>query len=324
LLVALAATGSAQMFSASQMQGFGSGASAISSLSTLASLESDVALAGLGFFGDAKPLCTSLNLSAGGAVLANGAPFSPLALSRTNGVDTLEVVHASVVEAGATVLLAADSDGSSADLSSMLPAGVGQAVLLAPATPGTACTMRTVTSVVPAGAMSPQRLVFAADGLHNQKAFVNATAYPANARAAVLGALQWNRYRLAAGQLILDQPLAGTSTVLMRNVVGFRVEVGVADPGSTTLAAWHSAADAGWTVLDSTNIGRVRAIRLGLVVRTSPREKPAADGSCSASATKPTLFGATVEPDVADWTCYRFRSTTLVLPLRNIVIGTQS
>jgi hypothetical protein len=35
----------------------------------------------------------------------------------------------------------------------------------------------------------------------------------------------------------------------------------------------------------------------------------------------PTLFGAAVTADVADWQCYRYRSATLVVPLRNLVLG---
>jgi type IV pilus assembly protein PilW len=330
LLVGLAATGSAQQFSAAQRQGFGVGAAAVSSLATLASLESDIALAGLGFFGDAKPLCTSLNLSVGASMLSNGDTFSPLLLARSsaangsNPTDQLDVVHASLVESGTAVMLATDSDGSAADLASMLPASVGQTVLLAPATPGTACTLRTVTAVTAATATTPQHLVFGAAGAHNQKAFANSVAYPANSRIAVVGALQWMRYRINAGQLIVEQPLANASAVLLRNVIGFRVELGVSAVGSTTLAGWHSAADAGWTTLDQNNIGRVRALRLGVVSRVDQREKTGATGTCSASSAKPTLFGATVEPDVSDWSCYRYRSTAIVVPLRNIVFGTQS
>jgi type IV pilus assembly protein PilW len=263
-------------------------------------------------------------------MLSNGDPFSPLLLSRSsaadgsNPIDRLDVVHASLVESGTAVMLATDSDGSSADLASMLPASVGQTVLLAPATPGTACTLRTVTAITAATATTPQHLVFGAGGSHNQKAFANSVAYPANSRIALVGALQWMRYRINAGQLIVEQPLVGASAVLLRNVIGFRVELGVSNVGSTTLAGWHSAADAGWTTLDQNNIGRVRALRLGVVNRVDQREKVAANGACSASSTKPTLFDATVEPDVTDWSCYRYRSTAIVVPLRNIVFGTQS
>jgi type IV pilus assembly protein PilW len=100
-----------------------------------------------------------------------------------------------------------------------------------------------------------------------------------------------------------------------------RVGYGVANAGSTTLAAWRSAADAGWAVLDAGNIGRVRAVRLGLLVRSAQRDKPDADGQCRASTTLPTLFDEIVEPDVSDWQCWRFRASTVIVPLRNLTWG---
>lgn len=44
-------------------------------------------------------------------------------------------------------------------------------------------------------------------------------------------------------------------------------------------------------------------------------------GVCRASDALPELFGEVIAPDVADWQCYRFRVTTVVVPLRNLVYG---
>jgi hypothetical protein len=44
-------------------------------------------------------------------------------------------------------------------------------------------------------------------------------------------------------------------------------------------------------------------------------------GECNASVAKPQLFGAEIEPDVTDWTCWRFHTAALVVPLRNVVWG---
>ena len=46
-----------------------------------------------------------------------------------------------------------------------------------------------------------------------------------------------------------------------------------------------------------------------------------ASGNCTASSAKPRLFGEEIEPDVTDWRCFRYRSSTLVVPLRNLVWG---
>jgi type IV pilus assembly protein PilW len=205
-----------------------------------------------------------------------------------------------------------------------VPAAAGQAVLMVPATPGL-CTVRSVTATTAAGLNAPQLISFGATGAYNKMAFTTAPAYAARARLTVLGTLQWHRYRVVDGNLVMEQPLAGTSNVLVRNVMAFRAEYGVSSAaGVTTLASWQAADTAGWGSLSNSNIGRVRALRLGLVVRSAQRDKPDASGSCTASDSKPALFGATVEPDLSDWACYRYRSVTLVVPLRNMVWGQAS
>ena len=73
--------------------------------------------------------------------------------------------------------------------------------------------------------------------------------------------------------------------------------------------------------ITAANIARVRAIRIGIVTRSPQPEKPDANGDCTASSAKPTLFGDNVEPDVTDWKCYRYRTAVVVVPLRNVVMG---
>lgn len=323
LLVGLAAAGSVQMFTASQRQGIGVGSTSANANSALASIKADLAQAGLGFFGDRSYLCPSLNLSVDAAAVSDGAAFAPIQMSRVNGFDTIDVVYGSQIESGANVLLNDASDGTSARTMSLLPAQVGQAVLLAPATPGAACTVRSITAQVAATATTPQLLTFGAAGTHNMVAFAAAPAYAARARIALLGTIQWNRYRVANGQLIIDQRLTGSSATLLRNVLAFRAEYGVSAnvANSTTLESWQDASDAGWNTITAANIARVRALRIGIVTRSEQPEKPNDAGQCTASSAKPTLFGDTIEPDVANWTCYRYRVATAVVPMRNIVLG---
>ena len=75
-----------------------------------------------------------------------------------------------------------------------------------------------------------------------------------------------------------------------------------------------------WRAADRLGRG-VRAIRMGVVTRSPQREKPNAGGDCEASLDKPQLFGVEVEPDVADWQCWRYRVSTVVVPMRNLVLG---
>lgn len=322
MLVGVAAAGSAVMFTASQRQGIGTGGSSVNVGTVLAALTNDTANAGLGFFGDNQFLCNALNLSVNALMVADNASFAPMRITNEGANDRIDVVYSSQVQSGANVLLNKISDGSSAELMSLLPVNAGQAVLLAPATPGDPCVVRTVTANVASTEVTPQILNFAAAGTHNAAAFTKAVNYPERSRVALLGQLRWNRYRVINGSLTLERPMDGSSAVLARNVIGFRAQYGITDgaAGSTTIDAWQDATGA-FAALDSATIGRVRALRVGIVTRSPQREKPDQAGNCVASDAKPQLFGAVVEPDVADWQCYRFRTTSAVLPLRNLVMG---
>ena len=75
--------------------------------------------------------------------------------------------------------------------------------------------------------------------------------------------------------------------------------------------------------VNASNLPRVRALRVGIVTRSPHPEKPNSSGQCEASSAKPQLFGATVEPDVSNWECYRYRTAEVVIPMRNLVLGTR-
>lgn len=323
MLVSLAAAGSAMMFTASQRQGMAVGGTGIGAATALAALKNDAALAGLGFFGDTNYLCHELALSQGATVHFDGAVFTPVRITAGADDDSIDVVYGNRIESGANVLLAAASNGTSAELLSLLPVSAGDAVLLAPATPGTPCLVRTVTAVTASTETTPQALAFDAAGLHNQGAFTTLPTFAERDRIALIGALSWNRYRRDAdNNLVLDRPLTGDSAVLSRNVIALRAQYGVAAAaaGSTTLEQWVDATG-GFAALDAATLARVRAIRMGVVTRSPQREKANAAGNCEASAAKPQLFGVEIEPDVADWQCWRYRVSTVVVPMRNVVLG---
>jgi len=322
LIVGLAATSSAVMFGATQRQGIGVGGVAVNINTALAALKNDAATAGLGFFGDARYLCSRLNLSAGATVHFNGAPFAPVSIARAAGLDRLDVMQSTRVESGANVMLAAASNGSQAQLKSFVPATVGDAVLLSPENAADPCTVRSVTAVTPSTDDDPQTLDFGAGGVHNDGTFSTPPAYTDSGGVTLLGQLRWQRYRLNGTDLLLEQPMDGTSAVLARNVIGFRAQYGISSTvlASKTLENWVDATGT-FAALTPANIPRVRAVRIGVVVRSPQREKPDGAGQCEASLSKPELFGAVVEPDVTDWTCYRYRSAIVVIPLRNLVLG---
>ena len=322
LLVGLAAVGSATMFMAAQRQGIGTGGSLINASTALGALRDDASVAGLGFFGDSRYLCSRLNLSVGNAAIQDGVAFTPLRVTRDGVNDRIDVVYGTQVASGANVLLNTASTGADAELRSFLPVTVGQAVLLAPPTAGDPCVVRTVTAVTDSTADDPQRLVFAASGEYNKAVFTTPVTYADRGRVALLGQLRWARYRLEGTDLRLERPLAGDPVVLVRNVMALRAQYGItnAAAGSTGLETWQSATG-GFANLDATTLPRVRALRIGLVTRSPQAEKPNTAGVCEATAAMPTLFGEAVTADLADWRCYRYRTSIVVVPLRNLVMG---
>jgi type IV pilus assembly protein PilW len=328
LLVGLAAAGSAKVFTASQRQGMGYGGMAVGASTALAAMKSDIASAGLGFFGDSSFKCHSLSLSVGTTLKFDGASFAPARVTRTGtgsaATDRLDVLYSTAIDGGANVLISGTANAGAANLMSLLPVSTGQTVLLAPATAGTTCLVRTVTAVTASTETTPQNLTFANTGTYNQGTFTTSPTYAEEDRVAVLGDIRWSRYSLSGTNLILERPMDGTSATLMRNVIGFRVQYGVsADDVSTTLTGWENPTGGTWGSVAGADVNRVRALRIGIATRSAQREKPNDAGTCEASSAKPQLFGVDVEPDVStttdDWRCYRYRTTVVVVPLRNMV-----
>jgi type IV pilus assembly protein PilW len=328
LLVSLAATGSAAMFTAAQRQGMGATGAAVNAGTALAALKNDAAAAGLGFFGDSKYLCRRLNLSMGAAVVQDGAAFTPVQVTTLAAGDQVDVVYGTQVASGANVLLNTSTTGATAELRSLLPVSEGQAVLLAPNEPDAAtappCMVRSVTGVAAWTTATPQTLTFAnsASAPHNQAVFTTPSTLPDRGRVTLLGELNWSRYNLVGTDLTRTLPMTGASAVLVRNVVAFRAQYGLADSaaGSTALETWQSA-DGAFATLDPGSLPRVRALRIGVVTRSPQAEKPDASGVCQATTAMPELFGAAVTSDVTDWRCFRYRTSIVVVPLRNLVMG---
>lgn len=322
LLVSIAAAGSAAMFTAAQRQGIGTGGAVVNAGSALAAMKDDTASAGLGFFGDSKFLCERLNLSVGTSVVVDGGTFTPVGITAGASNDRIDVVYGTQVVSGTNVLLNAASTGAAAELRSLLPASAAQAVLLAPASPGDPCLVRSITAVTDSTTDLPQSLTFGAAGNYNQAAFTMPVTYPDKGRVTLLGELRWSRYRVSGTDLLLEQPLAGSSVALARNVVAMRAQYGLAASaaGSTALETWQSAS-AAFATLTPALLPQVRALRIGVVTRSPQAEKRNAAGNCEATTAMPSLFGQAVTADVTDWQCYRYRTAIAVVPLRNLVMG---
>lgn len=320
LIVGLAASSSAIVFTAAQRQGMGVGGVAVNVTTVLAALKNDAASAGLGFFGEGVYLCDKINISKGTTVLSDGAAFVPVRISRVGGLDQLDVIQSSRVQSGASARLQQPSTGADASLVSNLPGAVGDAVVLSPAGAGDPCLLRSITKNDLASGDDPQKLTFAAGGTFNDGTFATNPSYSSEGGSVtLLGGVGWSRYRLNGTDLVMDRLFDGTSAVVARNVMAFRLQYGVSSgvAGSKTLANWVDATGT-WASVDSTTIARVRALRIGVVTRSPQRDK---DCTGPATVADPLEPANNITVDVSDPQCYRFRSATVVVPLRNLVLG---
>jgi type IV pilus assembly protein PilW len=318
LLVGIAASGSAIFFTAAQRQGMGTSGALINTTTALSAIKEDLAQVGLGFFGQAAFLCPSLNVSVDANDFSTNT-FSPLTVTRTGNFDDINVVYANEVAGGANVILQDNATATAATLQSYLPATAGAAVLFMNSA-ATRCTVRSVTQVVAATTDTPQSIGFDGAGTHNQVAFGTPGVYVRGDRVALLGALAWQRYRVDNGNLLIERRFEAGSSVLVRNVVAFRAQYGVTAAGTTTITSWVDPTG-GWAMLTAATLPQLRAVRLGIVTRSTQAEKRDANGNCTASEALPQLFGADVTGLPADWACFRYRTSIVTVPLRNVALG---
>ncbi len=320
LAIGIAAAGSGQFFAASQRQAVGSGTAQGNSATAGAALKYEIELTGLGLYLNGAFMCPSFNLSPASTAVLAGNTQLPIQIAQdVTGSSTIDVLHASSLLSGSPTLLQgalATTQSALVELSGYLPVNVGQTVMLAPPSGSTLpCTVRTITAVTAATALNGIQLTFGNAAQFNQVTYTN-QAYPAGTALALLDQLSWTRFRIDANSnLLMERPLDGTSAILARGVVGFHAQYGITDGVTTSLQAWVD--DAGASALLPTGIS---AVRIGMVLRSPQMEKPNAAGVCDASASQPALLDTPLAL-AGSWQCYRYRSTVVVVPLRNAQMG---
>ena len=327
MLICVAALGSARMFMGAQRQSVDTGTASGNVVTTIESIKHEAQQAALGFYVNSALPCQSFNLSTGTTALASNTPLMPISISNSSGnLAQLDVLHASALESAAPANLAAavSSSATSATLSSYLPVQAGQTVMFTPiGDPGLPCTVKTATSVdTPLPGMGPV-LHFEDTGLHNKVDFPGYT-YSTKSAVSLLGTLNWSRFAVdASGNLVMSRPIQGGTAILARNVVGFQLQYGVTDGVTSSLDSWQYAEGSNWGTITTAQVPRIRALRLELVTRSDQPEKPDAKGNCSATSVAPALLDRTLALS-GNWQCYRYRSSTAVIPFRNILMGSSS
>lgn len=326
MLVSLAALGSARLFMVAQRQSVDAGTASGSAVNALAAIKHEAELASLGFYLNGVFACQTFNVSAGTASLATNANLLPVQVSGSgNNFAQLDLLSADSLESAAPVYLSAavSSDAPSVTLASYLPVQPGQTVMLAPlGDAGLPCSLKTAARVDPPMAGQGSVLYFDDTGLHNKFSYTR-VIYSTSSAVALLGKLNWSRFSLdAKSNLVMTRPIQGASAVLARNVVGFQVQYGINDGITSGLNSWQYA-EGDWGALNPGLVSRVRALRIGLVIRSDQPERVDKDGNCSATSTQPVLLDRALTL-TGNWQCYRYRTSTAIVPLRNVVMGSST
>ncbi|MCC2960321.1 PilW family protein [Massilia sp. IC2-278] len=131
----------------------------------------------------------------------------------------------------------------------------------------------------------------------------------------------------------------GTAQTVADNIVSIKAQYGfdTRTGGAFTpqdglqVRRWSATmidADGSGSAGNAGDYQHIAALRIAVVARSAARERPDADGDCTATADKPVVFASAVPEGVAaapitvdvggdDWGCYRYRVFETIVPLRN-------
>lgn len=211
------------------------------------------------------------------------------------------------------------------DVASISGCEAGDLVLVAQA--GN-CTLLQITHIQEQ-ALKFQHSAGAGGPFNPPASYQQANGWPAYAAGARLSCLKppetqatYRRtYAIDASRQLMRTEGAATELVAP-DIMDLQAQYGIAPPKSNTVTEWVDAGTAPWNDPSSTEIGRIKALRLALVARSAQYEKPRSGASCT-TTTQETVnawpswakFDTSRYP--ADWQCYRYKVVETVVPLRN-------
>jgi type IV pilus assembly protein PilW len=264
--------------------------------------------------------CTSMNLAYKDKVLLDDAPLWPASIvdGGAKASDTLSIAYMNSLTGAVPAMLLLPMATASATLkiSTSPDAAAGKLLLVQNSQPSTPCTLYGISAQTASG--------FGNDiqhdgGDYNTAKYTNPAAYLENSRASVTNSITWTTFRIKNNTLEEVNNITGNSTAIADGVVALKAQYGITDgSASTSINGWTSATDP-YVTPTSTDMLRVRAVRVGLVMQS-----PEKDSACSGTSSTLALWtdGPTIDiSDWPDWKCYRFRTFNMVIPLMNVAMG---
>lgn len=172
------------------------------------------------------------------------------------------------------------------------------------------CTMTTVTAVNTGG--TPNTISFT-PALSSS----NAAGYLVYFGAA--GEFTSRQYSVSSSTLMVGDYPAYTASPLVDDIVFLKAQYGLADTTtSTVVTRWVSGA----TALTSSNVGRVIAIRVGVVARSAAREDRNIDQPTTVTVFQ-ELSDSSGTTDAVSYTVpdmrSRYRAYSTIIPLKNVI-----
>lgn len=330
LLVILSASGTVMFFEAGKRTSAGTANALENATLALYSIERDARMAGLGFVTDNLLACTAINIFYNGVAKADGTALAPLVIVGGEGSsDTITIRYASSLFGATSNRLTAGMPAPSSILKANSGNGLAVNNLVLVANPGSEdpCTLIQVTHIQETG--------FGTDIQHNpgpspwnppnpEHVFSNAPAYPAGSVLLNIGGFNWLTYRVRNDALELADEMSGSVATLADNIVFLRAQYGVTDGLTQTIDQWVDAKDE-WKTLDAAHIRAIRAVRVAVVARSPHMEKLAMPGAeCDATTAAPVSWPGGPTADLSadpNWKCYKYRSFSVVVPLKNVIWG---
>lgn len=331
LLVGLAVY-STTIFMTQQRRTTMSGDSALeNALAGLHAIQFDAKNAGLGVWLNGQAACKSINVYHDGKVIADGIAMAPVVIvpgDPDTVSDEITFLSTDSILGAVPLPLIAGMPTPSSILKAMTNDSVaeGDFIIVANLNSDLPCTLMQVTHVADTG--------FGTDLQHNpgssawnppnpEHTFTNAPAYPAGSLVFDIGRLRWVTYRIRDNNLEAYDVVNDVATVIADNVVALKAHYGTSNGVMPQIEQWVPATDSWAGPLDAAHVRAVRAVRLAVVARSAHPEKPQVrGGACDTTTEAPRTWENGPVIDLSadpDWRCYRYRTFTLVVPLKNLL-----
>lgn len=318
LVVAATAMGTASFMEGRERVSIGSNSVLVNGALALGRIDNEVRNAGLGLLSRQRFTCPSFNINYKGSVRSNGDPLYPAMIVDGDGKpDTLSVVYLDSLTSAtyAQVLLPMTTADDDLKVALAPDATVGAVLLLQDTVASSPCTVRDV--VARSNSAFGTNLSIA-DGSFKGVGFSNPVLYSENSHAYASQRFAWSSFRVKNNTLEEVDKLSNTSTVIADGVIGLKAQYGITNGSTATVSSWVDATD-GFATPSASDMARVHAVRIGLIIRTRER-----DNSCASSTASVPYWPDGPALDVSantDWKCYSYRSFNQIIPMINVVMG---